>query len=257
MEAQGSNPSIKNAVPADLVMASSLPRLMMGLSLYAKANGTTQGREAMQNVFCRGLLPAIILVAGCSTYRVGSQIQAGRQELLIGRSASAVAYFQEAANLDPNYERSIGYMREGVWTYLGRANYDAGKLPEARQDLERAIARDERDYFAYLYLGLVLAKTDQRQQSVRELKNGLEGLDEWFTYTTRNAFYGQFWDPSGAIRAEIVSDLAMISGRDIDWPKLVTSAEWVGKKTEEEIDLARRDERRLYENDRDRRRRRF
>jgi hypothetical protein len=74
------------------------------------------------------------------------------------------------------------------------------------------------------------------------------------TYTTSNAFYGQFWDPSGAIRSEIDADLAMVSSSDIDWPKLVASAEWVGKKTEEEIDLARRDERRLYENDRNRRR---
>jgi tetratricopeptide (TPR) repeat protein len=208
----------------------------------------------MQNIFRLGLLSATIFVAGCSAYRAGSQVQAGRQDLLVGKSASAVDYFQEAANLDPNYEQSIGYMREGVWTYLGRANYDAGKLPQARQDLERALARNQRDYFANLYLGLVLAKTEERQQSVRELKNGLEGLDEWFTYTTSNAFYGQFWDPSGAIRSEIDADLAMVSSSDIDWPKLVASAEWVGKKTEEEIDLARRDERRLYENDRNRRR---
>ena len=209
----------------------------------------------MKNIFCLGLLSATILVAGCSAYRVGSQIQAGREQLLVGRSASAAAYFQEAANLDPNYERSIGYMREGVWTYLGRANYDAGKLPQARQALERALARNEPDYFANLYLGLVLAKAEDRGQSVRQLKSGLEGLDEWFNYTTSNAFYGQFWDPSGAIRSEINGDLAMISSLDIDWPKLVASVEWVGKKTEEEIDLARRDERRQYENDRNRRRR--
>ena len=99
----------------------------------------------MQKIFCLGLLSATILVTGCSAYRVGSQVQAGRQDLLVGRSASAVAYFQEAANLDPNYERSIGYMREGVWTYLGRANYDAGKLPQARQALERALGRNEPD----------------------------------------------------------------------------------------------------------------
>jgi tetratricopeptide (TPR) repeat protein len=194
-----------------------------------------------------GLLSATILVAGCSAFQVGSQIEAGRQDLLIGRSASAVSHFQEAANLDPSYERSIGYMREGVWTYLGRANYDAGKLAEAREDLERALARNQPDYFANLYLGLVLAKAEERGQSLRELKTGLAGLDEWFNYTTSNALYGQFWDPSGAIRSEIDGDLAMISSSNIDWPKLVASAEWVGKKTEEEIDLARRDEMRQYD----------
>jgi tetratricopeptide (TPR) repeat protein len=206
----------------------------------------------MQKLFRVGLLSATILVSGCSAYQVGSQVQAGRQDLLVGKSASAAAYFQEAANLDPNYERSIGYMREGVWTYLGRADYDAGKLPQARQALERAVAQDERDYLANLYLGLVLAKAEGRRQSLSELKNGLAGLDEWFNYTTSNAYYGKFWDPSGAIRSEIDSDLAMISSSDIDWPKLIASAEWVGKKTEEEIDLARRDEQREYDNHRDR-----
>lgn len=228
---------------------------MIGLSLFDEEKRSSQEDELMQKIFCIGLLSATILVAGCSAYRVGSQVQAGRQELLVGKSASAVAYFQGAANLDPNYETSIGYMREGVWTYLGRANYDAGKLPQARQALERALARNEPDYFANLYLGLVFAKAEERGQSVRELKNGLEGLDEWFNYTTRNTSYGQFWDPSGAIRSEIDGDLAIISSSDIDWPKLVASVEWVGKKTEEEIDLARRDERRQYDNDINRRRR--
>ena len=201
----------------------------------------------MKKLFCLGLLSATVILAGCSAYRVGSQFQAGRNDLLVGKSASAVAYFQEAANMDPNYEKSIGYMREGVWTYLGRAHYDAGKLPEARQALERALARNDHDYFASLYLGLVLAKTGNQEQGVRELKNGLGGLEEWFNHATRNALYGTFWDPLGKIRSEIGSDLAMISSSEINWPKLIASGEWVGKKTEEEIDLARRDERRQYD----------
>jgi tetratricopeptide (TPR) repeat protein len=134
-----------------------------------------------------------------------------------------------------------------VWTYLGRANYEAGNLSEARQATERAVARDDRDYFAYLHLGLVLAKTEDREHSVAELKNGLDDLHEWFDYRTRNSFYGQFWDPSGVIRSEIDADLAMKSSSEIDWSKLIASVEWVGKKTEEEIDLVRRDEWRLYE----------
>jgi hypothetical protein len=34
----------------------------------------------------------------------------------------------------------------------------------------------------------------------------------------------------------------MISGRDIDWPKLIAASEWVGKQMELENDRARRDE---------------
>ena len=202
----------------------------------------------LKNILRLGVLSSTILISGCSTYRVGSQIQAGRQDLLIGKSESAVAYFQAAAAQDPSYTRDIGYMREGVWTYLGRAEFDAGKLPEARQALERAVARDDRDYFANLYLGLVLAKSGDRDNGVKDIKQGLDGLDSWFKYTTANSAYGYFWDPSGAIRSEIGLDLAMLSSSEIDWPKLIASGEWVGKKTEEEIDLARRDEQRQYDN---------
>jgi len=202
----------------------------------------------MRNLFYVSIVSATVLVAGCSAYRVGSQFQAGRQDFMVGKSASAIAYFQEAANLDPNYKKDIGYMREGVWTYLGRAEFDAGKLPEARQALERAVARDDRDYFANLYLGLVLAKSGDRDNGVKDIKQGLDGLDSWFKYTTANSAYGYFWDPSGAIRSEIGLDLAMLSSSEIDWPKLIASGEWVGKKTEEEIDLARRDEQRQYDN---------
>jgi hypothetical protein len=34
----------------------------------------------------------------------------------------------------------------------------------------------------------------------------------------------------------------MISGKEIDWQNLMASGEWVGKKMEEEIDIARRQE---------------
>jgi hypothetical protein len=41
----------------------------------------------------------------------------------------------------------------------------------------------------------------------------------------------------------------MIAGKDIDWPKLIASGEWVGKKFEEESDVARQDE--IMSNDAD------
>jgi len=33
----------------------------------------------------------------------------------------------------------------------------------------------------------------------------------------------------------------MIQGQEIDWTRLTSSGEWLGKKFEEKIDLARRD----------------
>jgi tetratricopeptide (TPR) repeat protein len=203
----------------------------------------------LKSILRLGILSSTVLISGCSNYRVGSQIQAGRQDLLIGKSESAVAYFHAAAAQDPSYTRDIGYMREGVWTYLGRANYDAGKLPEARQALQRAVGQDDHDYLAKLYLGLALARTENRDLGRKSIQSGLQGLHDWFEYTKRNSFYGQFWDPSRVISSEIDADLAMISNRDIDWPKIITSGEWVGKKMEEEIDLARRDESHEYDRD--------
>jgi len=35
----------------------------------------------------------------------------------------------------------------------------------------------------------------------------------------------------------------MLSGKDINLQKLIADGEWLGKRVEEEIDLARRDER--------------
>jgi len=45
----------------------------------------------------------------------------------------------------------------------------------------------------------------------------------------------------------------MIDGKDLDWQKLISNSEWLGRKVEEEIDLARRDERedRLRDSGRD------
>ncbi len=47
-------------------------------------------------------------------------------------------------------------------------------------------------------------------------------------------------------------NLAMISGKDINWPQLIATAEGLGKKFEEEIELTRRDkEEELYKRDGD------
>jgi hypothetical protein len=69
-------------------------------------------------------------------------------------------------------------------------------------------------------------------------------MHEWLEYVDQNqgASFGRFWDPRREIRSAIQNDLALISGRDIDWQKLIASSEWVGKRMELESDLARRDE---------------
>jgi hypothetical protein len=97
---------------------------------------------------------------------------------------------------------------------------------------------------AKLYLGLTLARSGDRQSGLKEIEGGLRGLHEWIDYVNQYAAfsYGQYWDPTREIRSEIQNSLTMISGKEIDWPKLIASGEWVGRKVEEEIDIARRQE---------------
>jgi tetratricopeptide (TPR) repeat protein len=183
-----------------------------------------------------------LFLSACSMAQ--GDIQAGRQDLLYGDPNRALVHFQRAADTDPNY-LYYSVLPEGVWTYVGRAHYAAGRLPEARRALERAAQRSDQDNLAKLYLGLVKVREGDRQRGLKDLESGLRGIHDWIDYVEQHfAFsYGRFWDPSRQIRSEIRSDLAMISKGDIDWQKLVASGEWVGKQTEEEIDRARRDER--------------
>jgi len=184
-------------------------------------------------------LSSFILLSGC----VAGEIQKGRMALLYGDPNVAIAHFQRAAELDPDY-LYYSVLPQGVWTYLGRANYDAKKFPEALKVLERARSKYEQDNLAKLYLGLVLAREQNRARGLKEIESGLRGLHDWLDYIDFNlgATFGKFWDPTREIRSEIQGTLAMFSGRDVDVQKIIDSAEWTGRKMEEEIDLARKDE---------------
>jgi tetratricopeptide (TPR) repeat protein len=185
----------------------------------------------------------------CTSDRLA--MHTGRQALLVNKPDVALTYFQQVAEMDPNYVmRFSGVFQEGVWTYVGRAQYLAGQLPEARQSLERAVAQHNDDYLARLYLGLTLARSGDGSGGLKDIESGMKGIfDQLEWIVTRTTTPGQFWDVRGEIRSEIQSNLAMIAGKDIDWPKLIASGEWVGKKFEEESDVARQDE--IMSNDAD------
>jgi tetratricopeptide (TPR) repeat protein len=200
----------------------------------------------MHRIHIAALVGAILLLSGCASFQVTSQVQAGRRALIIDRPEEALAYFQQAAAADPNYVMEIRSFREGIWTYVGRAQYGAGKLAEALASLEKAVASNKDDYMARLYLGLALARTEDRSRGLKEIQIGLKGLYDWLEFTHYNSYYGWLWDPNRELRSEIENALAMIAGKDIDWEKLVASAEWIGRKMEEELDVARQDERREF-----------
>jgi len=182
------------------------------------------------------------LLSGCASFLVGGQVQSGRLALQTNRPEEALSHFQEAAKTDPNYVMTSGLFREGIWTYVGRAQYHTGRLAEARQSLERALSLDGKDHLARLYLGLTLARGGDWSTGLREIQGAMKALYDWIeslTYT----LWGQNWDPAREIQSQIEKDLAMISGKDFDWDKLIANAEWLGHRTEEEVDRARRDER--------------
>jgi tetratricopeptide (TPR) repeat protein len=181
-----------------------------------------------------GLPVVLLLIGGCTAIRASSELQPGRYALMRGDSERALAHFQRAAAIDPNAAVQHGVMQEGVWTYVGRAYYDAGKYDLARKALEQARTRHPQDSLAPLYLGLTLSRDGDRQRGLKELQTGLTQLDDFFEYMEYYTSYGAYWDPGRIIRDRIDKDLAMTEGKDINWNELIASVELIGMQVERE-----------------------
>ncbi len=194
------------------------------------------------------------LLAGCAGFQTAGQFQSGRQALLVNQPETALVYFLAAADRDPDFIYQSVYFREGIWTYVGRTQYATGKFNDARQSLERALAKDQDDHMARLYLGLTLARSGDTTRGVKEIEAAMKGLHEWLEYIERTRPFEAYWDPSREIRGAIEKDLEKISAKDIDPQQQLADAEWLGQRMESEIDRARRDERRRYDREFDRRR---
>ena len=199
------------------------------------------------------LLLGVLFSSGCASFRSAGQIERGRHALIAGSTDEALTLFEETARSNPDYIYTYRLFRESVWTYLGRTQYAKGMLEQARVSFERALSILPDDYLARLYLGLVLARTGDRSRALKEFESAMKGLHEFLEYANYTGPFEFRWDPGREIRSELERNLAMISGKDVDWDKLIISAEWIGKRMEQEIDYVRRDEeRQLERRDRDR-----
>ena len=189
------------------------------------------------------LLFVLVSLSACTSLRVGSEVAAGRHALLTGNNEAALAYFHSAAQRDPAYRYGTA-LKQGIWSYVGRTEYATGKLPQARQTLEKALSANKDEDIARLYLGLTLARSGDRQRGLKEIEGGMRGINDWLEWVTEahRFSFGQFWDPAREIRTAIRGDLALISGREFDWQKLITDGEWIAMRMEEETDKARQDE---------------
>ena len=186
-----------------------------------------------------------VFLAGCTSLNVGGEVQSGRQALLEGKNETALGYFYGAAQKDPNYVYATGSSPEqGVWSYVGRSEYLTGRLPQARQTLERALAANREEDITRLYLGLTLARDGDRQRGLKEIEGGMRGINNFLDYINQAQRFsiGQYWDSGRDIRSAIQSNLVMISGKDLDWQRLTADTEWLGIRMEQESDLARRQE---------------
>jgi len=199
----------------------------------------------LPKLYRMGFLLLAPALAACAAFQTGTEIQAGRLALMTGKPQVALAHFNRAAELSPDYITGFTPFREGVWTYVGRANYETENFPAARQALERASARYPEDHLAKLYLGLTLAREGTRQRAQQELERGMKGLHDWLEDFSQKLRFstGQYWDPQREIRSELQAGLAGLSGKELDWSNLIARGEKVGKRMEEEIDRAAQAER--------------
>jgi tetratricopeptide (TPR) repeat protein len=191
------------------------------------------------------LFSLFLFLAGCTSLWTGGEVQSGRQALIKGDNETALGYFYSAAQRDPDYVYTTGSSpRQGVWSYVGRTEYLTGRFPQAQQTLERALASNREEDIARLYLGLTLTRQGDRQRGLKEIESGMRGINDWLDYINQAQRFsiGQYWDPGRDIRSAIQSDLAMISGKDLDWQRLIADTEWLGIRMEQESDLARRQE---------------
>ena len=183
----------------------------------------------------------LFLLGGCVSLQVGREVQSGRTALMLGNPDAAVPHFEAASRLDPDYITGFTLLDVGIWTYLGRAYYEAGQKEKALESLKKAKARHSEDYFARIYLGLVMSQNAQRREGTAELDAGLEGLGVWLDTLPSRTQDGKYWDPGGHLRRAIVATRGLLQAERINVARVDENVRWLGKNFDEEIDEVRRE----------------
>ena len=195
---------------------------------------------SMKTIFA--LLLLAVLLTGCSAaFRSSAAVAQGRQELFQGKNADALESFEVAAREQPDF--SFGVDRpEGVFSYLGRAQYLNGQYAQARQSLERDLARHEGNSLSRLYLGLTLVRLNDRQNGLHAIVWGLSGIPYYINYVIDSADakdVRRFWDPDRQIRTAAAIALKMAERPDPNWNALISLSERIALAWEREPDFTR------------------
>jgi tetratricopeptide (TPR) repeat protein len=199
----------------------------------------------MRRIHFLVLLFLSIWLSACVSFQAAGDIAQGRQALFKGNNQAALGYFQAAEQVDPAYVYDTE-LREGVLSYVGRAQYLTGNYAQARSTLEKALSQNPSDNVARLYLGLTLARQGETQKALPDIDGGMKGIYDLLNYIT-DTFrfgYGEYWDPGRDIRSAIEKNRAVMASGKIDWPTLIADGESIALKTEREPDEARQNQRR-------------
>jgi tetratricopeptide (TPR) repeat protein len=196
------------------------------------------------------LLALLVVLSACAggTFQTAGEYESGKQALYAGNYPTALAYFQQAAQNNPNAVYGAT-LRLGILTYVGQTQYLTGRYAEARQSLRKELSQHPSDHVAMLYLGLTEARLGDRQAALGHIENGMKGIAAFLNYISTNFAYsfGQFWDPSGNIRASIKQDLTLIAGPNTNWPALIAAGEQLGIRIEQEEDKARQQQQHMMD----------
>ncbi len=93
---------------------------------------------------------------------------------------------------------------------------------------------------------MTLVRSGDRQQGLKEIEEGMKGIYDQSEYLTQAFRFtqGRFWDPKREIRSAIKSDLAMLSGKELDVQTILVNGEWFRQERGgRDRFLARRDQR--------------
>jgi len=191
----------------------------------------------------------VLFLSSCATLQVSKDVQSGRRALKLGQPKEALTHFEAAARVDPNYTTRFTLLNTGIWTYVGRAYYEIGEQEKALASLKRAKESSSEDYFARIYLGLVMSQNGSRREGIAELEGGLEGLEVWLETLTWQGPDGQFWDPGGRLKKGVAETRGLLRAEKINLARVDEHVRWLGKEFEEEIEEVRDDKQREREDD--------
>ena len=96
-------------------------------------------------------------------------------------------------------------LREGVSSFLGRAQYLTGDYPEARQTLQKALSQHRSDNLCTPLPWSYVVSSRGQKAALTNIQAGMNGINNWFNYLNKNFAqeFGQGWDAGGTIRAGI------------------------------------------------------